>query len=60
MLNRGKSLERFHQHLETTASSIQQKIKEELGLFVSIGISQPFTNLAMSKHAYLEGLEALT
>ncbi|MEC0485680.1 helix-turn-helix domain-containing protein [Bacillus glycinifermentans] len=60
MLNRGKSLDTFHQQLKSTAESIQHKIHEEFGVFVSIGISQPFTNLSMSKHAYLEGLEALT
>lgn len=60
MLNRGQPLERFQEDLEHTASAIKDKIHEELGLFVSIGISQPFTSLAMSKRGYLEGLEALT
>ncbi|MFN2747569.1 helix-turn-helix domain-containing protein [Bacillus sp. z60-18] len=60
IINRGQSLDRFHQYLKTAAVSIQEKIHKELGLHVSIGISQPFTSLSMSKHAYLEGLEALT
>lgn len=60
MLNRGQSLDRLQQHLKTAASSIQDHIHKELGLCVSIGISQPFTSLSMTKHAYLEGLEALT
>ena len=59
MLNRGQPLERFQEDLEHTASAIKDKIHEELGLFVSIGISQPFDVLTKAKTAYAEGSEAL-
>ncbi|MBD1379400.1 response regulator transcription factor [Metabacillus arenae] len=41
------------------AQTIQEKVKEELNIPVSIGISLPFMNLTSTIHAYKEGLEAL-
>lgn len=46
-------------YLNNIAESIQQKVKEELNITVSIGVSNPFTTLTLSKTAYKEALEAL-
>lgn len=49
----------YTQFITNTAQTIQTKVKEELNIPVSIGISLPFTNLTSTIHAYKEGSEAL-
>lgn len=41
------------------AQTIQTKVKKELNIPVSIGISLPFSDMVSTIHAYKEGLEAL-
>lgn len=59
VLNQSKSEEEFTEYLNQLAETIQQRIEEELGLSISIGISRSFKELSMAKHAYIEGKEAL-
>lgn len=59
LINRGESKEEFIQDLHEMAQLIQESAETELRLPVSVGISQPFEQLAMAKTAYAEGSEAL-
>ena len=54
VLNQSKSEEEFTEYLNQLAETIQQRIEEELGLSISIGISRSFKELSMAKHAYIE------
>lgn len=51
--------ELYNSYLNKLAQMIQTKVKNEFGFPVSIGISLPFNDLAASKEAYKESLEAL-
>ncbi|MDX5474177.1 MAG: AraC family transcriptional regulator [Bacillaceae bacterium] len=59
LLSNHEKLEDAEAFIQKTAEIIQNKVKQELNLPVSIGISQPFTTLTHSRNAYLEGVEAL-
>ncbi|MGE6628807.1 helix-turn-helix domain-containing protein [Bacillus sp. NPDC077027] len=59
VLNQSMSEEEFTEYLNQLSETIQQRVEDELGLSISIGISLPFTELTMAKHAYIEGSEAL-
>ncbi|MFC4321365.1 helix-turn-helix domain-containing protein [Litchfieldia salsa] len=58
-LNNHESDEKYTYYINQLAQQIQAKVKEELNIPVSIGISLPFSNLVSTYHAYKEGLEAL-
>ncbi|MCT8139615.1 AraC family transcriptional regulator [Anaerobacillus sp. CMMVII] len=49
----------FEAFVHEMAQNLQNKVKEELELPVSIGVSQPFTKLSQSREAYQQGVEVL-
>jgi YesN/AraC family two-component response regulator len=59
LLSSHESDEEYTYYITQLAQQIQTKVKKELNIPVSIGISLPFTNLDSTYHAYKEGLEAL-
>ncbi len=59
ILSNHETLEEFETYINSQATIIQAKVKEELDLPVSIGVSQPYSKLSQSRDAYLEGVEAL-
>jgi YesN/AraC family two-component response regulator len=59
LLSNHVSDEEYTYYINHLAQKIQTKVKEELNIPVSIGISLPFTKLDSTVHAFKEGLEAL-
>ncbi len=58
-LSNHKTDREYTYFITEVAQTIQTKVREELNIPVSIGISLPYTNLTSTIHAYKEGLEAL-
>ncbi|WP_456276438.1 helix-turn-helix domain-containing protein [Bacillus sp. AK128] len=59
LLSNHETDEEYTAFLNETAQIIQTRVKEELHLPVSIGISLPYSTLSSTIHAYKEGLESL-
>lgn len=59
LLSKHETEEQYIYYVNNIAETIQDKVKEDLNITVSIGISQPFHDLSLAKNAYKEGLEAL-
>lgn len=57
LINRGESKEEFIQDLHEMAQLIQESAENELRLPVSVGISQPFEQLAMAKTGRVGSVE---
>ncbi|OLS35552.1 helix-turn-helix domain-containing protein [Bacillus sp. MRMR6] len=59
LLSTHESEGEYTYYINQLAQTIQTKVKEELYIPVSIGISLPFANLESTVHAFKEGQEAL-
>lgn len=59
ILSQHETIEEYEAYIHEIAGNIQSKVREELDLSISIGVSQPFSKLSQSRDAYLEGVEAL-
>lgn len=59
LLSTDNNREEFEAYAEEMSTLIQEKVKIELNLTVSIGVSQPYNKLSQSRDAYSEGVEAL-
>ncbi|RXJ02528.1 AraC family transcriptional regulator [Anaerobacillus alkaliphilus] len=59
ILSNHETMEEYENFIHEEAIRIQTKVKEELDLPISIGVSLPFSKLSKSREAYLEGVEAL-
>ncbi|MBS4207842.1 helix-turn-helix domain-containing protein [Bacillus sp. FJAT-50079] len=59
LYSRHETKEHHIYYLNNIAETIQQKVREDLNISVSIGISEPFNSVSKAPLAFMESLEAL-